>query len=956
MLRLTAGDGSLTSFDSVQVTVANANGTTTVDVAITVGSDDVEQNMTNNTVNLNNADLELGADGTVAQQVGLRFPGVSIPRGATITNAYVQFTADEIPNVSASLLVQGHAVDNAPAFANTAGNVSNRARTATQVSWNPPVWTAIGAAGIDQQTPNLSPIVQELVNRTGWASGNAMVVIVSGTGRRVAEPFEGGAALAPRLHVEYIVGPPVNVAPVVSAGSDAVVTLPASASLSGSVSDDGLPSNTLTSLWSVVSGPGTVTFGNAAAPVTTASFSSAGTYVLRLTGNDSLLSTSDDVQITVNPVSPVNVAPVVSAGSDAVVTLPASASLSGSVSDDGLPSNTLTSLWSVVSGPGTVTFGNAAAPVTTASFSSAGTYVLRLTGNDSLLSTSDDVQITVNPVSPVNVAPVVSAGSDAVVTLPASASLSGSVSDDGLPSNTLTSLWSVVSGPGTVTFGNAAAPVTTASFSSAGTYVLRLTGNDSLLSTSDDVQITVNPVGPGSFVVDLNLTGNTNDVEQFLTTNVVDLASSDLELGADGATAQQVGLRFPGVNIPAGATIANAWVQFTVDEVSTGATSLAVVGEAADNSAAFAATVNNVSSRLRTAASVPWVPAAWPTIGVAGADQRTPNIATIVQQIVNRGGWASGNALTVIVSGTGRRTAEAVESGAAIGPKLHVEYTTGTGPFNAAPIVAAGADQSIVLPSSANLSGSASDDGQPSNTLTSLWSVVSGPGTVSFGNAAAPVTTASFSTAGTYVLRLTANDTELSSSDDVQVVVAPVGGSLVLEVALNGAANDAEQSLTTNVTDVGSSDLELGQDRAIAQQVGLRFTGLNVPGNATITNAWVQFTIDEVSNAAASLSVVGEAADNSAIFTTALNNISSRARTVTTVPWTPATWPTVGAAGVGQRTPNLAAVVQQIVSRPGWLAGNALTLIVAGTGRRTAVAFESGAALAPKLHVEYTLP
>ena len=47
--------------------------------------------------------------------------------------------------------------------------------------------------------------------------------------------------------------------------------------------------------------------------------------------------------------------------------------------------------------------------------------------------------------------------------------------------------WSSVSGPGTVTFANANVLSTTATFSAAGTYVLRLTASDSLLTSTDDV-------------------------------------------------------------------------------------------------------------------------------------------------------------------------------------------------------------------------------------------------------------------------------------------------------------------------------------------------------------------------------------------------------------------------------------------------------------------------------------
>jgi hypothetical protein len=113
------------------------------------------------------------------------------------------------------------------------------------------------------------------------------------------------------------------------------------------------------------------------------------------------------------------------------------------------------------------------------------------------------LEIRANGSGPGNQAPVVSAGSDQTITLPDSASLNGTVSDDGLPNppGAVTTTWSKVSGPGTVTFGNPNVVDTTASFSAAGTYVLRLTGSDSALSSSDDATVTVNAAGQGTLSV-----------------------------------------------------------------------------------------------------------------------------------------------------------------------------------------------------------------------------------------------------------------------------------------------------------------------------------------------------------------------------------------------------------------------------------------------------------------------
>jgi predicted esterase len=118
--------------------------------------------------------------------------------------------------------------------------------------------------------------------------------------------------------------------------------------------------------------------------------------------------------------------------------------------------------------------------------------------------------LTVN-YSQTNQAPVAQAGADTTITLPTSiVSLQGSVTDDGLPTGaTVTRTWSKFSGPGTVTFGNDSNPSTTAAFSAAGTYVLRLTANDTQLNASDDVTVVVNPVGSeGQLIAAINCGGS----------------------------------------------------------------------------------------------------------------------------------------------------------------------------------------------------------------------------------------------------------------------------------------------------------------------------------------------------------------------------------------------------------------------------------------------------------------
>jgi hypothetical protein len=335
-----------------------------------------------------------------------------------------------------------------------------------------------------------------------------------------------------------------------------------------------------------------------------------------------------------------------------------------------------------------VTFQNANLVDTQASFTVAGTYLLRLTANDGALSRADSVQIIVQP-DP-NTAPVVNAGADQTIVLPANAALDGTVSDDGLPAPpSLTATWSVVSGPGAVTFQNANLVDTQASFTTAGVYVLRLAVSDGRLSASDLVQITAQAVAPA---LERRVASSSDDAEESAS-GVMNLTSTNLDL-VFNATNQTVGMRFTALTIPTGATITRAYIQFTSRKVDSGATSLTFRAQTADNPITFTGTAGNLSSRPRTTAAVSWSPPSW-GMGDAGAGQRTPELKDVVQEIVGRPGWSSGNALVIVITGTGVRVASAYDASAAEAPLLHIEYAT-TGAqvlgMRTAPLVKAAAE------------------------------------------------------------------------------------------------------------------------------------------------------------------------------------------------------------------------------------------------------------------------
>ena len=295
--------------------------------------------------------------------------------------------------------------------------------------------------------------------------------------------------------------------------------------------------------------------------------------------------------------------------------------------------------------------------------------------NDSVPNENDGMvyEFSVPPIAQGNMPPTVDAGLDQSITILNVANLNGNVSDDNLPIGTLNVFWSQISGPGTANFSDPTLASTTTSFSAAGTYVLRLTADDSQLIAHDDLSVDVTGSN-GEIITEVQVSADSDDAEQRPAGTML-LNSSDLELVSEGGENQTVGIRFNGINIPPQSAILSAYIQFTVDEVTTNVTNLTIHGEAVDNASTFIGTSGNITGRELTTTSVAWSPAPWPTIGEATAAQRTSNIASIIQEIVNRGGWSSGNSLVLIISGgNGERTAVSYDGDPLGAPLLHVEH------------------------------------------------------------------------------------------------------------------------------------------------------------------------------------------------------------------------------------------------------------------------------------------
>ncbi len=359
----------------------------------------------------------------------------------------------------------------------------------------------------------------------------------------------------------------------------------------------------------------------------------------------------------------------------------------------------------------------------------------------------------------------------------------------------------------------------------------------------------VSPSSVGAATFETRVIQLLDDAEEDTAGTWVSTDINDLEMGY-----KLCGIRFQGVSIPKGATITRAYIQFTADYATTGASNLEVWGEGNSNPAPFSpGSTDLLSSRNpQTTAKVYWnnVPD-WNSGGEQGYQQQTPELKTIVQEIVDMGTWVSGNAMAFYVGGTGTRTASAWKKANSLGdnrqPLLHIEYTTG-------------AFERYVL------------DG---------------------------------------------ND-------------------------------DVEESSWLDLTDDSLSFKPEWYN-------GVRFQNVSVPQGAEITRAYIEFTSDGNNSEPTGLKIQVEAHDNPPTFSTS-NKPSDRTLSSQVVQWSPVeAWSYQNK----YQTPDLSNLVQEIVGRSGWSAGNAMAFVIEHyMGQRYAKTTEdpdvaSNPDFVPRLYIEF---
>ncbi len=152
----------------------------------------------------------------------------------------------------------------------------------------------------------------------------------------------------------------------------------------------------------------------------------------------------------------------------------------------------------------------------------------------------------------------------------------------------------------------------------------------------------------------------------------VSLTSGDLELVEDTNT-QLVGLRFNEVYLERGTEVRRAYIQFVCDEPSSEQVSLIITAQDAGHAERFSSDQHDLSSRPKVSRELDWSPGKWKRNGSATENERTVDLAPLVQAVINRDDWKPGNSIAFFISGTGRRTASAFQGHGESAPQLIVD-------------------------------------------------------------------------------------------------------------------------------------------------------------------------------------------------------------------------------------------------------------------------------------------
>lgn len=519
--------------------------------------------------------------------------------------------------------------------------------------------------------------------------------------------------------------------------------------------------------------------------------------------------------------------------------------------------------------------------------------------------------------------------------------------------------------------------------------------NDAQLNVS---HVVYSPIPTSN--LNFDLTASADDGQQALSNGAWNATGSSLS----PSSTQDVGVLFQNVSVPAGATITSAKLVMTFSSASSGSIAFRYQAHAHDDAPLFSGS-NTLSSRTWTTTTQTWasVPA-----GSTNQVLESPDLSSVLQEVVNRPGWAAGNNFAIRIqrtSGTGSRSFYSRDgtSTAARRPRLVISYTLTPAPVKQTMGLRF---QNISIPQGARITRAYVNFTAASNSSDEVTYSIKGEkvaNSTTFTTAASNITSRP-RTSASATWNLTAATpwvaTNRYSSSDIAGIIQEIvdqptwcGGqsmNLILEATSGTAArkvysydgasgNNQPPALlveydTSNLAantgcvlstftsqvnysyddaeernqDLRTTDfyLELGRYNSINQYVGMRFREVNVPQGAEIVSAYLRFTAQDSLSNSTSVRIKGHDVTDPPTFN-GDGNISARSLTSASVSWSPGSWNDEATYD----SPDIKTIVQEIVNQADWRANNSMAFIItqnSGDYRR-AYSFNGNAAKAPRL-------
>ena len=164
-------------------------------------------------------------------------------------------------------------------------------------------------------------------------------------------------------------------------------------------------------------------------------------------------------------------------------------------------------------------------------------------------------------------------------------------------------------------------------------------------------------------------TSGSNDSSQYGNGSSASLGTNPVNL--TGSTRYAL-FWFSNVTIPPGSTITAATLTVDVVSTSNDDPNLTIALNDVDSAAAPSSAVDDIYGRAQTAAT-----ATWSATGIGAGAKASPDFSSAVQEVIDRGGWASGNNMAVIFDGNATTTFSfhMAEEGVGHEPTLNITYT-----------------------------------------------------------------------------------------------------------------------------------------------------------------------------------------------------------------------------------------------------------------------------------------